>query len=63
MEQMHITVISIVEHGGRYSARARAEAQDAEIMVEVCFKTDERVSDAKLWLKARDQCLRYLDIA
>jgi len=63
MENMTITILSVVKHDSRFRARARAVAQDAEIMVEVRFQADTGASQSELWLKARDQCLRYLDIA
>ena len=63
METMQITVISVVECDNHFRARARAVAHDATIMIEVRFQTDEGSSKSELWLKARDQCLRYLDIA
>ena len=63
MEPMNVTLISVFNKEGNVRARARAVAQDARIMVEVRFQADEGVSRAELWLEARDQCLRYLDVA
>ena len=63
MEAMNVTLISVIKKEGKVRARARAVAKDAEIMIEVRFQTDEWASNAELWLEARDQCLRYLDIA
>ena len=63
MEPMNVTLLSVIKKEGKVRARASAVAQDAEIMVKVRFQTDEGASNAELWLKARDQCLRYLDIA
>ena len=63
MERLDVTVFSVVERDGRYRARARAVAKDARIMIEVRFQADEGVSRSDLWQEARDQCLRYLDVA
>lgn len=54
MERMQVEIVSIFERNGHYCARARALAQDAEIMVEVRFRADEGVSDTELWLEALD---------
>ena len=62
MENMTVSVVSVVENNGRVRARARAVAQDATIMIEVRFHVDKGASKADLWLEARYQCLRYLDI-
>ena len=63
VEKMTITINSVVGRDGRYRARARSVVQDARIMIEVRFQADEGASKANLWLEARDQCLRYLDVA
>ena len=63
MESLAVTIISVVEHDSHIRARARAVAQDARIMVEVRFLADEGASKVELWREARDQCLRYLDVA
>jgi len=63
METMQITVISVVECDNHFRARARAVARDARIMIEVRFQTDEEASTADHWERARDEVLRYLDIA
>ena len=63
MEPMNVTLISVFNKEGNVRARARAVAHDVEIMVEVRFQADEGASKAELWLEARDQCLRYLDVA
>ena len=63
MEPMNVTLISVFNKEGNVRARARATAQHATINIEVCFHADEGASRAELWLEARDQCLRYLDVA
>ena len=63
MEPIMITLLSVVEIEGEIRARARAMAQDATIMIEVRFRTDEETSTPEHWKQARDQCLRYVDVA
>ena len=61
MERMQISVVSVVERDGVVVARARANAAQARIWIEVCFKAEPVGAD--LWLQARDNVLRYLDPA
>ena len=60
MELMKITVISVVEKDGQCRARAIAEADKAKIWVEFQY---DRTPDQNIWVAARTEVLRYLDIA
>lgn len=60
MEPMSITIFSIKPRGERFVARARACAEDARIWLEIEFSWRDQGS---LWERARDEVLRYLDIA
>ena len=58
LERMHISRISVVQRNGIMVARARAEAKDARIWLEVIIIPP---SGADIWGMARDEVLRYLD--
>ena len=60
MEPLNIYVISIIDCGNYFRARARATAQDAKITLEVTFATHPESSKSELWDPARDKVLRYL---
>ena len=61
MEKMQISLISVVHRKGILVARARAEAKQVRIWVEVCFEQES--GGAGVWCQARDKVLRYLDPA
>ena len=63
MEPINVTLISVFKEKGKIRARARAVAHDAEIMIEVRFRANPKESKSRLWEKAREEVLRYLDIA
>ncbi len=63
MERMDITVLSVTRRSGQIQARARATAKDATIWLAVSFETFPEVSEGEIWQQARDEVLRYLDIA
>ena len=60
---MTISVFSVVEDDHHFRARARAVAEDARIMIEVTFEAGLHSSREDLWQQARDEVLRYLDVA
>ena len=59
---MHIAVLSIRERDGQIVAYARAVAENAVIHLQVQF-TRPLATKAELWEVARDEVLRYLDVA
>ena len=63
VEKMTIAINSVVEHDGRYTARARATARNARFMLEVIFEAHPEASEAELRERTRDEVLRYLDPA
>ena len=63
MEPMNVTLISVIKREGNVRARARAVAQDARLNLEVTFEAGLHSSREDLWRQARDEVLRYLDIA
>ncbi len=63
MEPMTIRIISVVENDGQIRARTRTTAEDAKISLEVTFAAHPEASKAELWDRARDEALRYLDLA
>lgn len=63
MEKMQISLISVVQRNGIVVARARAEAEQARIWVEVQFIPPTGARGAELWARAIDEALKYLDIA
>lgn len=63
MEKMAIKVVSLVQRNGIVVARARAEAEQARIGVEVWFTVPPRAATRELWQEAKDEVLRYLDPA
>ena len=60
---MQIIIVSVLTHDGHVRCRARATAQDAKIILEVTYAAHPEASDGELWQQARDEVLRYLDIA
>ena len=60
MERMNVTVMSVIEKSGQYKARARAEADQAKIWIEIQF---QRSCDQNVWAASRIEVLRFLDIA
>ncbi len=63
MERMDITVLSVTRRSDQIQARARAVARDAKISLEVTFAAHPEASDGDIWQQARDEVLRYLDLA
>jgi hypothetical protein len=63
MEPMKVTLISMIKKEGKIHARARAEAQYATINIEVTFEARLHSSREDCWQQARDEVLRYLDVA
>ena len=63
MEQMTIELVSVTECKGSYLAIALADALDARITIIVRFESDQNSPPTELWQRARDEVLRYLDIA
>ncbi len=63
MEEMQISLISVVERNGSVVARARADAEQAWIWVEVRFSAQLNATQADLWHLGYDYVLRYLDPA
>ena len=61
MEKMKVEVISVVEKDGLIRARARAEAEQARIWVEVQFRLTPE--NENIWSKSRSEVLKYLDLA
>lgn len=62
MEPMNITVLSIRQRDLQVIARARAEASEAAIHIAVRFRCSGLNSQQVVWLKARNEVLRYLDL-
>lgn len=60
MEPMSVTILSIRPRGERIVARAQAKADEARIWLEIEFELDAQEC---VWTRARDEALRYLDIA
>ena len=60
MERMNVTVVSVIEEGGKCRARARAESDQARIWIEVRF---DQSHDQNAWDAARTEVLKFLDIA
>ena len=63
MEKMQIEVLSVVLENCCCKARANTTAQDARITIEVWFEAERHTPNAELWSQARDETLRFLDIA
>jgi hypothetical protein len=63
MEAMAIQLVSVIVREGRAVARARAVAAEARISIEVSFSVPPGLSRSDLWECARDEVLRYLDLA
>ena len=61
MEPMQITILSVREQQGQLVTRARAEASQARIWLEIRFEADPSSPD--IWEQARGEVLRYLDPA
>ena len=60
VESMSVTILSIRPRGERLVARAQARAEEARIWLEVEFDVHDQEC---VWERARDEALRYLDIA
>ncbi len=63
MEKMQISLISLVQRNGIVVARARVEAEQARIWVEVWFPRPPGATNAALWDEAYDRVLTVLDPA
>ena len=63
MEQMRIKVISVRLKGRQYRAYIRANAPNVEIALVIHFRADASARSPDIWCRARDEALRYLDIA
>lgn len=60
MEPMSITILSIRPKGEVFVVRAQARADEARIWLEIEFRAHDQEC---IWQRARDETLRYLDIA
>lgn len=63
MEPMTVHLVSVIRQHDHVKARARVSAPQARIMVEVIFQVGSVRSRRELWSRARDEVLRYLDVA
>ena len=63
MEAMQVSVVSVTNIGGKVACRAYAVANEALIRIDVLFSVDSNASRSDVWNRARDEVLRYLDIA
>ena len=63
MESMTVHLLSLVERGDIVEARARVLAAQARLHVHIWFARPIRATKRELWQRARDEVLRYLDVA
>ena len=62
MEPTILQVLSVTPKEGRVHVTAHAEAAQASITIECWFDRPPETTERELWLEARDQVLRFLDL-
>jgi len=63
MEKMDITVVAARRCGDHAVGIGHVYAQKANLHIRVEFEVAECMTSKQLWDEARDQILRYLDVA